>query len=207
MRRPLVAVLTYASRRWPLAKLEFFYDIASPYSYLAAVRVEAIAADCGAELSWRPFLLGAVFRDVGNQPPALVPARGRYMFKDLKRWAAYYGVPFHFPSVFPTNSLLAMRALTALDNADRAEASLALFHAYWADNRDAGDPEIVLDVLGAATVERASDPAVKQALKDTSAEAVERGTFGAPTFFVGKEMWFGNDRLPFVEQALRASRG
>lgn len=186
-----------------MAELEFFYDIASPYSYLAAVRVEAIAADCGADLRWRPFLLGAVFRDVGNQPPALVPARGRYMLKDLKRWAAYYGVPFHFPSVFPTNSLLAMRALTGFANDERAEPTLALFHAYWADNRDPGDPEVVLDLLGSEAVQRASDPAVKQALKDNTTEAVERGAFGAPCFFVGSEMWFGNDRLPFVEQALR----
>ena len=93
------------------ANIEFFFDISSPYSYLAATQIEAVAARAGGTARWRPFLLGGVFKSVGNKPPASLPARGRYMLTDLYRWAAEYDVPFEFPSTFPMNSLLAMRAL------------------------------------------------------------------------------------------------
>src|SRR5690606_31963826 len=97
-----------------MATLEFFFDIGSPYSYLAAGRVEAIAADCDASLRWRPFLLGGVFKLTGNQPPAMLPARGAYMLQDLLRWSRFYGVPFNLPSVFPAIKLSTIRALPAL---------------------------------------------------------------------------------------------
>ncbi len=186
-----------------MTTLEFFFDIGSPYSYLAAGQVEAVAADCGAALRWRPFLLGGVFKLTGNQPPALLPERGRYMLADLQRWAAFYGVPFHFPDTFPANTLRTMRALTALRPDALPAGAHALFHAYWVDGRDPGDPEVLADVLGLEAAARADDPAVKQALIDTTEEAVRRGAFGAPSFFVGDQLFFGNDRLPFVEQALR----
>lgn len=187
-----------------MASVEFFYDIGSPYSYMAATQIEAIAADCGAQVVWRPILLGGVFKAVGNAPPATLPARGMYMFKDLQRWSAYYGVPWTLPATFPTNSLLAMRALTALPKEALPAASLALFSAYWVDGRDVASPEVVADVLGVEAVARAQEQSVKDALKAATDEAVARGAFGVPTFFVGGEMFFGNDRLPFVERALRA---
>jgi len=186
-----------------MATVEFFYDIGSPYSYMAATQIEAIAADCKATLVWRPILLGGVFKAVGNSPPATLPARGMYMFRDLQRWSAYYGVPWTLPSVFPTNSLLAMRALTSLPKEALPAASLALFRAYWVDGRDPAKPEVVTEAIGAGPVARAQDQDVKDALKAATDEAVARGAFGVPTFFVNGEMYFGNDRLPFVEQALR----
>lgn len=188
--------------------VEFFFDVASPYSYLAATRIEAIAADCGARLVWRPFLLGGVFKLTGNRPPAALVPRGRYMLADLHRWASFYGVPFAMPASFPPNTLLAMRALIALPPERLPAAAHALFHAYWVDGRDLSDPRVLAAATGAEAVARASDPAVKQALIAAVQEAVDRGAFGAPTFFVdGDQMFFGNDRLPFVEQALRASAG
>jgi len=186
-----------------MATVEFFYDIGSPYSYMAASQIEAIAADCKATLVWRPVLLGGVFKAVGNSPPAMLPARGVYMLRDLQRWSAYYGVQWNFPAVFPTNTLLAMRALTSLPKEALPAASHALFHAYWVEGRDPANAEVVAAVLGPEAVARAQEAEVKDALKAATDEAVTRGAFGVPTFFVGGEMYFGNDRLPFVEQALR----
>ena len=183
--------------------VEFFYDVGSPYSYMAATRIEAIAADCGAHLIWRPILLGGIYKATGNTPPALLPARAPYLYRDLKRWSAYYGVPWELPAVFPTNTLLAMRAIIGLSPEQVPAASLDLFRAYWVDGRDPAQPEVVADVLGPAAVARAQDQSVKDALKASTDEAVARGAFGVPTFFVGGEMFFGNDRLPFVEHALR----
>jgi 2-hydroxychromene-2-carboxylate isomerase len=186
-----------------MATVEFFYDIGSPYSYMAATQIEAIAADCGATLVWRPFLLGGVYKATGNTPPVLLAARAPYLYKDLLRWSAYYGVPWKLPAVFPTNTLVAMRALTSLPAEALPAASLDLFRAYWVDGRDPADVSVVASVLGPGPVARAQDQAVKDALRATTDEAVARGAFGAPTFFVDGEMYFGNDRLPFVEQALR----
>ncbi|MGK0347878.1 MAG: 2-hydroxychromene-2-carboxylate isomerase, partial [Myxococcota bacterium] len=115
--------------------IEFFYDIVSPYSYLAMTQMARIADEAETEVHWRPFYLGAVFKATGNAPPALVPARGQYMLKDLYRWAHSYGTEFNFPSVFPTNSLLAMRALTLMPKGEREVPSLALGKAYWVDGK------------------------------------------------------------------------
>lgn len=187
-------------------KVEFFYDVVSPFSYLASTQIEAIVADCGATLEFRPFFLGGLMKAVGNQPPALLPARGRYLFTDLRRWAAFYGVPFTMPTPFPAPTLLAMRALVALPPDALPAATHALFHAHWGEGRDISDPALLTELLGAEAVARASDPAVKQALTDATTEAERRGAFGAPSFFIGDELYFGNDRLPFLEQRLRARR-
>ena len=184
-------------------EVQFFYDVVSPYSYMAATQIEAIAADCDAHVVWRPFLLGGLFNAVGNAPPAFLAPRGAYLFKDLQRWSAYYGVPWALPDPFPTRSLTAQRALIAMPAEQRPDPSLALFRAYWADGRDIGDEAVVTDILGEEAVARTRDPVVKKALIDATVEAQERGAFGAPTFYVGDEMFFGNDRLPFLEQHLR----
>lgn len=188
-----------------MATLEFFYDVGSPYSYLAATQVEAIVADAGGKLVWRPFLLGGVFKEAQNTAPALNMAKAKYMAEDLKRWAKWYGVPFEvrFP---PMNTLLAMRALTALPQDRLAEASIGLFQAYWVHGNDLADPAVVAASTGDEAVARAQDPEVKERLKETSAEAVRRGAFGAPTMFLGEEMFFGNDRLPMVANRLRELR-
>lgn len=184
------------------ARIEFFYDIASPYSFLAALQIPRLQAL--AEVEWRPFLIGGVFKASGNVMPAANPAKGQYMFKDLKRLFAYHGEPFRFPSRFPINSLLAMRCLTALPPEQRPEATLTLYRAYWGGaDRDLADPAVLAELLGAEVVARAADEAVKAELKATTEDAATRGAFGAPTFFVGKDMYFGEDRVFLIEHALQ----
>ncbi|MCB9760534.1 MAG: 2-hydroxychromene-2-carboxylate isomerase [Alphaproteobacteria bacterium] len=183
--------------------IEFYVDVASPYTYLATTQVASLAERTGAAVRWRPFLLGGVFKATGNTPPATLPARARYMLQDLYRWAADYGVPFNFPAAFPVNSLTAMRALTSLDADALPQATARMMTAYWVEGRDPSDPAVIADVLGADALAAAADPAVKAALRAHTDRAIERGAFGAPTFFVGDQMFFGNDRLHFVEAAAR----
>lgn len=181
-------------------KVEFFYDIASPYSFLAALQMPRL--EKLAEVQWRPFLIGGVFKASGNVMPAANPAKGQYMFQDLRRLFAYYGEPFRFPSRFPINSLQAMRCLTALPAEQRPAATLKLYRAYWGEDRDVADPAILAELLGADVLARASDEAVKAELKETTESAAGRGAFGAPTFFVGEEMYFGEDRVFLIEHAV-----
>ncbi len=191
-----------------MAELEFFYDFVSPYSYLASTRVEAIAARAGATVRFRPFLLGGVFKATGNRAPMEVEAKGRAMWTDLGRWARRLGVPFARPTPFPTSTVLALRAaLAAEERGALVPYSHAAFRAYWAEGRDLASPEVVQAVAssvgldGAALV--AAAPAFKEHLVRQTQEAVDRGAFGAPTFFVRGELFTGNDRLDFVEEALR----
>lgn len=181
--------------------IEFFFDVASPYSYLASTVITEVGARAGAPVRWRPFLLGGVFRAVGNQPPATLAVRAPYMLTDLHRWAQRYGVPFQMPSFFPINSLLPMRALASLPEDALPAAAGAVFRAHWAEGRDPSDPAVLAALIGADAVAAAQSPAVKEHLRANTEEAVARGAFGAPTFFVGAEMYFGNDRLLFVEEA------
>lgn len=176
-------------------RIEFFYDIGSPYSYLAATQMEDLARETGLPVAWRPFLLGGVFKGAGNQPPIAVPARAPYLLRDISRCSEQLGVPFRMPGTFPINTLTAMRTLAGMPEADLPAASLKLFRAYWFDGADVSSPDTVASVLGAEAVARSSEDAVKQKLKDNSDEAVRRGAFGAPTFFVGNEMFFGHDRI------------
>jgi len=193
-----------------MALVEFFYDFTSPYSYLAATRIEEVASRAGGEVRYRPFLLGGVFKATGNRAPLETPAKMAYLGVDLRRWARRLGVPLVFPSTFPIPSVLALRcALAAGRRGQLARFTQAVFRAQWAEGREISSPE-VLDRIAAdlglppLTPEA---PAEKEELARNTAEAVERGAFGAPTFFVGKEMFVGNDRLDFVEEALRAARG
>jgi 2-hydroxychromene-2-carboxylate isomerase len=190
-----------------MTQVDFYYDIVSPYSYLAANRIEAIAADCGATVSWRPMLLGAVFKATENRMPAAVPAKARWMLADLQEQAAFFGLPFRFPAKeFPADTRLVQRALVSLPEAERAEASLRVYHAYWAEGQSPADPEVLRRLLGAEAVAAADTQAAKDALRELTDRAVARGAFGAPTFFVDDRMYFGHDRLPFLEQRLRALR-
>ncbi len=194
-----------------MATLEFFYDFTSPYTYLASTQVEAVAARAGAAVRWRPFLLGGVFKATGNRAPLEVPAKGRHMLTDLARWSRRLGVPLRFPGTFPIPSVLALRcALAAEGQGKLVPFSQAVFRAAWAEEQDIASPEVLagladdLGLDGAALV--AAAPGFKEALARQTAEAVERGAFGAPTFFVGEELFVGNDRLDFVEAALKAAR-
>jgi 2-hydroxychromene-2-carboxylate isomerase len=193
-----------------MATLEFFYDFVSPYSYLASTRVEALAARTGATVRWRPFLLGGVFKATGNRAPIETVAKGKHMWLDLTRWARRLDVPLRRPTTFPFSPILALRTALAAAPADLPRATHAIYKAAWADGRDIADPVVLAAILteagldGAALV--AAAPSMKEALTAQTQEAVDRGTYGAPTFFVGTELFVGNDRLDFVEEALRAGR-
>ena len=191
--------------------VEFFFDVGSPTSYLAWTQIRGIAERAGAEVAWRPVLVGAVFQATGNASPVTVPAKAKYMLRDLARYAARYGVPFTFNPKFPINTLTLMRGATGLQmrRPDALETYLdAVFRAFWADAADMGDPAVVGGVLAGAGLDPreilalASDQEVKDRLKADTEAAVARGLFGVPTFLVGKEMFFGQDRLDFVAEAL-----
>jgi len=191
--------------------VEFFFDLGSPASYLAHTQLPALCSECDAELVYRPMLLGAVFQATGNASPAMIPAKGRYMLRDLARFAERYGVPMRFNPHFPINTLTLMRLLVAVQLHQPTrfnDALLALFQAIWVDGTNMGDPARVAEVVTAAGFDaqalqaQIAEPAVKDALKATTEEAVKRGVFGAPTCFVGEAMFFGQDRLDFVREAL-----
>ncbi len=191
-----------------MKKVEFFFDLSSPYSYLAATQLKSIAARHGAEIAWKPMVLGAVFKTVGNDMPARVPHKARWMGNDLQRWADHYGVPWRWSSHFPLNTIKAMR-LVLVDDLKAGDVTLAAFAAMWAEDRDITTPEELARIAerggldAAAALAAIETPAIKDRLRANTDEAIARGAFGAPTMFVGDEMHWGNDRLQFVEAALR----
>lgn len=189
--------------------LEFYFDVGSPASYLAWTQLPDITSRHAATLVWKPMLLGGVFQATGNQSPATIPAKGRYSRQDMQRFARRYGVALNHNPHFPVNTLQLMRGAVAyLDEPRFQDYLTAIFTAMWVDEKDMGQPETVSEVLTAAgfdpqeVMARASDPAVKERLKALTTEAVDRGVFGAPTLFVDDEMFFGQDRLWMVEEAL-----
>lgn len=192
--------------------VEFFYDFGSPASYLAYKRLPALAAEAGAAIVWRPMLLGGVFKATGNASPVTVPAKGRWMMADLQRWAVRHGVPFVFNPHFPVNTLTLMRGATGLQMRqpqDFARYHEVVFDAMWRTPKHLGDPAVLAAVLAEAGFDAAalhalaSDPEVKARLVATTEEAVARGVFGAPSCFVGDTLYFGQDRLDWVAEALR----
>jgi 2-hydroxychromene-2-carboxylate isomerase len=196
----------------PAALIEFYFDYGSPFSYLADARLPAIAGRTGAAIVYRPMLLGAVLKATGNASPMTVPAKARYMGRELERWAKDYGVPFERnPFPFLANTLRLMRGAMAsrkLGVFDRYHP--AVFSAAWGHPVDLGDDAAFRAVLLGAGIDPAElfrsidDPGTKDELRQATELAVDRGVFGAPTFFVGDDMFWGNDRLDFVERALRA---
>ncbi|MDH3737718.1 MAG: 2-hydroxychromene-2-carboxylate isomerase [Alphaproteobacteria bacterium] len=192
--------------------VEFLFDVVSPTAYLAHKRLPDIAERTGATIVWTPIFLGGVMQATGNAPPGKVPAKGKYMNRDMVRCAARFGIPFILNEYFPVNTLPLQRAAVALlDEAGEAEYRRFIdtcFNAIWADGLNMGDAAVAGDVLSKAgfdaetVLARASDPTIKEKLKANTDDAVARGVFGAPTFFVGEEMYFGQDRLDYVEAAL-----
>jgi len=193
--------------------VEFFFDFGSPTTYFAYTQLPKIAAECGAEIVWRPMLLGGVFKATGNTSPVTVPAKGRWMFEDMARWARRYGVPFVMNPHFPINTLVLMRGATGLQMRQPdafARYCDVVFRAMWQLQRNLGDAVVLASTLADAGVNAdafatlVADAEVKARLAATTDEAVARGVFGAPTFFVGDQMFFGQDRLEFVREASRA---
>ena len=191
--------------------VEFYFDFGSPTAYLAATQLPRLCADAGADLVWKPMLLGGVFQATGNHSPATIPAKGPYVFTDLGRFAHRYGVPIKYNPHFPINTLLLMRGATGMQMHEpgRVHAYVdAMYHAMWVEPRNLNDPATVGAVLqeagfdAAKTLALANAQDVKDRLKAVTQEAVERGVFGAPTMFVGPQMFWGQDRLDFVREEL-----
>lgn len=190
--------------------LEFYYDYGSPYSYLADTQVETIAKRTGAALVRKPMLLGGIFKATGNASPMTVPLKSKWSASDMPMWARHYGVPFRPNPYFPVNTLTLMRGAAAAQLDGFFERyHPAIYRAMWVDGRNLNDMTEVAKVLTEAGLDaarvgqRVQDQDVKDRLKATTDEAVARGVFGAPTCFVDDTMFFGNDRLPFVELALK----
>ncbi|MBJ7370345.1 MAG: 2-hydroxychromene-2-carboxylate isomerase [Pseudomonas sp.] len=192
--------------------VEFYFDLGSPTTYLAHTQLAKICADTQSELIYIPMLLGGVFKATGNASPAMIPAKGRYMFQDLDRFAKRYGVQLRFNPHFPINTLILMRAVTGMQMHQPqrfAEFVDCLFKALWVEGRNLNDPQTVAAVLtenGFAPLEimaLTNDESVKAALKENTEAAIKRGVFGAPSMFIGDQLFFGQDRLDFLEEALR----
>ena len=190
------------------ARLVFWYEFGSTYSYPAAMRIERLATAAGVAVEWRPFLLGPIFGRQGwrDSPFNLYPAKGQYMWRDLERLCTAEHLPLRRPSIFPRNSLLAARvALIAGEEGWCGDFSRAVYHANFAADREIADAAVIGDILQslgrepAPVLERAGAAGNKERLRAQTEEATARGIFGAPSFTVGDELFWGNDRL---EQAI-----
>jgi 2-hydroxychromene-2-carboxylate isomerase len=192
---------------------DYYFDFGSPASYLAFTQLDKLATETGATAIYKPMLLGGVFQATGNHSPATIPAKGAYTFNDFARFAQRYGVPLTTNPHFPVNTLMLMRAAIGLQNTDAARFMPyceAIYRAMWVNAKNLNDPATVGQVLAeagfdpAAMMALANAQSTKDALKAATEEAVARGVFGAPTFFVGNAMFWGQDRLDFVREALTA---
>ena len=186
-----------------MTAVHFWYEFASTYSYLAAMRVEAAALAADREIVWRPFLLGPIFAAQGmnDSPFNIYPVKGAYMWRDMERLCADAGLPWRKPSGFPRNGVLASRVVLAMADQQRAAFSKAVYGANFADDLDISQPEVLLGILRALglpaeeLLEQAQSPEIRQSLRRQTEEAQALGLFGAPTFTVGKEVFWGQDRL------------
>jgi 2-hydroxychromene-2-carboxylate isomerase len=199
--------------------IEFFFDCSSPWTYLAFHNIQPLAAAFGAEISWRPILVGGIFNTInpsvyeGRANP--VPAKARYSGKDLQDWARVAGLKIKMPpSVFPVNSVKAMRmCLVLAPEGKLVPFAAAVFEAYWSDDADISQDDVLSGICARQGLEfdrliaAQAEPAVKDQLRANTDEVMRRGGFGSPTIFVGgADMYFGNDRLPLVRAALERAR-
>lgn len=200
--------------------IEFFFDCSSPWTYLAFHNVQPLARELGEEIRWRPILVGGIFNAVNPSVYAArenpVPAKAAYQLKDLHDWARSAGLAFRMPpSVFPVNSVKAMRGCLALEPQGKLVAfARAVFEAYWGRDEDISKDEVLERILRQVDVDPAwffgqiARPEIKDALRANAEELMRRGGFGSPTIFVdGDDMYFGNDRLPLVREAVLRRRG
>lgn len=190
---------------------EFFFDYASATAPLSLPLIAAIETRTGAQSVWRPMFLGGVMQATGNRPPGTVAAKGAYMARDIQRCAAHVGIPFYMNPAFPVNTLAALRATVGFeDKAEQRRFATACFQESWSVPQplNLGDPAHLQQLCekhgfdAAKIAAMATDPANKEKLKANTDEAVARGVFGAPSFFVDGDLFFGHDRLDYVERAL-----
>ena len=188
--------------------IDFYFEFASPYGYLASTQIDAIGERHGRAVVWHPIMLGAAFKETGARPLMHTPLKGPYLLHDVPRFARLLGVPLTLPPVMPMSSLAASRACVWLEEDDPAQArslAKALLHAHWGEGRDLGAPDAVADVAAGLGIDRAAllaalaDQRIKDRLKEQTQAAIERGVFGSPFIFVDGEPFWGADRLPQVE--------
>ena len=194
-----------------MKSVEFYFDLGSPYSYLAYYRLLQIAEQQEIQIVYKPILLGGVFKATGNRSPIEVPVKGVYSILDMQRWAEYYQIPMQMNPHFPMNTLTLMRILTGVQllHLEKFEQVLKLlFDAMFGTPQNLNEPTVLAEVLEPSgfsvedIMSMVQSDVVKQKLITETEQAILRGIFGAPTFFVGDEMYWGQDRLHFVEQAL-----
>ena len=194
-----------------MKSVEFYFDLGSPYSYLAYYRLLKMAEQQEIQIVYKPILLGGVFKATGNRSPIEIPVKGVYSILDIQRWAEYYQIPIQMNPHFPMNTLTLMRILTGVQllHLEKFEQVLKLlFDAMFGTPQNLNEPTVLAEVLKPSgfsvedIMSMVQSDVVKQKLITETEQAILRGIFGAPTFFVGDEMYWGQDRLHFVEQAL-----
>ena len=198
------------------ARVEFFFDCSSPWTYLAFHRIQPLAREIGFEIEWRPFLVGGVFNTVNDSVykfrEAPIPVKADYLTKDLADWARYTGLKIRWhPTIFPVNSVRAMRGCLVADEQGALPVfARGVFEAYWSDDADIYEFEVLQDVAENTGlnpedfISRIETPEVKKQLRANTEELIDRGGFGTPTMFVNRDdMYFGNDRLPLVIDAVK----
>ena len=193
-------------------KVEFYYDFSSPYTYIASKRIEKICEDNGAELEWKPILLGGLFNDTGVKPAKEIEKKFAYVMQDTEDSAKRYGVEFHFPSLFPLNSVKTMRgAFAAAEKGKLTEYNHEMFRLYWTEGKDLSKDDVLREAVAGIGIDsdwfmaRIGEQDIKDRLREETTKAAERGAFGAPTIFIGDKMFWGNDRLDFADRYLKGT--
>jgi len=202
-----------------MPSVDFYYDFSSTNSYFAAFILPQICARAGAVMRWLPLHSAALFRGTGFDVMAMAPRKARYLWRDHARYAEAAGLPFRRPSRFPIKTALALRCVLALDALDandeggaRMNLSQALFRSYWERDENIADVEVLTSLIRDikldpdAIIAGANSQEIREELREMTSYAAERGVFGVPTFFVNQEMFWGKDRLDFVEQRLKRDR-
>jgi 2-hydroxychromene-2-carboxylate isomerase len=197
-----------------MTTIEFFYDYSSPWTYFASTRIEEFCASNKAELVWKPFLVGGVFNKVNpsvyQRRENPIPPKDAYYRKDMEDWARFLDLKIVRPSVFPVNSVKALRgAFVAIEDGTISAYSKAVFEAYWRDDKDISQDGVLRDIVQAAGMDtdafftKISDDRIKRKLFETTDDLIGRGGYGTPTFFIdGSDMYFGNDRFELMQAAL-----
>ena len=195
-----------------MENFDFYFDYGSPTSYLAYAQLPGIIARTGVTVNFRPILLGGLLQQTSNQSPMDLPAKRKWMTADMEFFAGRYGVPFAVNPHFPINTLVLMRgAVYAQQEGFLDQYSDAVFDAMWGNPVNMADPSVIAKVLRTADLDvekivaGTQDPIIKDRLKANTQEAFDRGAFGAPTVFIGERMFFGQDRMRYVEELLAAN--